>query len=232
MYIWPPNPCFGRNLCYNPSLLCLFGSATQETSERAAVDLTCISHKFIFTCQCFSHGSFLTYIIYFWPVLNSLSYVQFLHLLCLFPASRSLFSKLSSIVAGGPSFFTWQSMVLQRDAPHSQVAIWCDILRIMHPKFLLAARLHLFTIQLDTFCFCKYILNVLLLHCRSWDSLQLDCRSATLTRKINLPTNQKGYDTFETTVGKLLARRIQIYPDYVCLDIILNVILNNFQNNA
>ena len=29
-------------------------------------------------------------------------------------------------------------------------------------------------------------------------------------KKINLPANQKGYDTFETTVGKLLARRIQI----------------------
>ena len=28
--------------------------------------------------------------------------------------------------------------------------------------------------------------------------------------KINLPTNQRGYDTFETTVGKLSARRIQI----------------------
>ena len=31
------------------------------------------------------------------------------------------------------------------------------------------------------------------------------------TRKINLPTNQKVYDNFETTVGKLLARRIQIF---------------------
>ena len=40
--------------------------------------------------------------------------------------------------------------------------------------------------------------------------LQLDCRSATRTQKNNLPANHKGYDTFETTVGKLLARRIQI----------------------
>ena len=61
---------------------------------------------------------------------------------------------------------------------------------------------------------------------------RLDCRSSGRTRKINLPTNQKGYDTFETTVGKLSARRIQIYPDYFCLGIILKVILNNFQNNA
>ena len=52
------------------------------------------------------------------------------------------------------------------------------------------------------------------------------------TRIINLPKNQKGYDTFETTVGKLSARRIQIFPDYFCLGIILKVILNNFQNNA
>ena len=29
-------------------------------------------------------------------------------------------------------------------------------------------------------------------------------------QKINLPANQKGYDNFETTVGKLSARRIQI----------------------
>ena len=40
--------------------------------------------------------------------------------------------------------------------------------------------------------------------------IQLDCRSATHTQKNNLPTNQKGYDTFETTVGKLSARKIQI----------------------
>ena len=62
--------------------------------------------------------------------------------------------------------------------------------------------------------------------------LQLDCQSARRTQKINLPTNQKGYDTFETTVGKISARRIQIFPDYFCLGVILKVILNNFQNNA
>ena len=62
--------------------------------------------------------------------------------------------------------------------------------------------------------------------------LQLDCWSATRTRIINLPTNQKGYDTFETTVGKLSARRIRFCPVYFCLGIILKVILNNFQNNA
>ena len=41
--------------------------------------------------------------------------------------------------------------------------------------------------------------------------LHLDCFSWRRTRIINLPANQKGYDTFETTVGKLSARRIQIY---------------------
>ena len=34
--------------------------------------------------------------------------------------------------------------------------------------------------------------------------------------KINLQANHKGYDTFETTVGKLLARRIQICFDIFC----------------
>ena len=67
---------------------------------------------------------------------------------------------------------------------------------------------------------------------RTTRGLQLDCRSVRRTRIINLPENQKGYDTFETTVGKLSARRIQIYPDYFCLGIILKVILNNFQNNV
>ena len=32
--------------------------------------------------------------------------------------------------------------------------------------------------------------------------------------KINLPANQKGYNTFETTAGKLSARRIQIFRIY------------------
>ena len=41
--------------------------------------------------------------------------------------------------------------------------------------------------------------------------------SSGRTRIINLPTNQKGYDTFETTVGKLSARKIQIYPDWFCV---------------
>ena len=35
--------------------------------------------------------------------------------------------------------------------------------------------------------------------------------------KNNLQANQKGYDTFETTVGKLSARRIQICRVYVFL---------------
>ena len=43
--------------------------------------------------------------------------------------------------------------------------------------------------------------------------LQLDYRSARRTREINLQTNQKSYDNSETTVGKLLAGRIQICPN-------------------
>ena len=45
-----------------------------------------------------------------------------------------------------------------------------------------------------------------------YHELQQDCRSAIRTRKINLPVNQKGEDNSETTVGKLWARRIQIFP--------------------
>ena len=40
--------------------------------------------------------------------------------------------------------------------------------------------------------------------------IQLDCSPSKRTWKINLPTYRKGYDKFETTCGKLLARRIQI----------------------
>ena len=64
------------------------------------------------------------------------------------------------------------------------------------------------------------------------NDIQLDWASAPEPTKINLPANQKGYDTFETTVGKLSARRIKTSRVYFCLGIILKVILNNFQNNA
>ena len=67
-----------------------------------------------------------------------------------------------------------------------------------------------------------YILNI----------IQLDCRSFGRTQIFNLPTSQKGYDTFETTIGKLSARRIQIFWAYFCLGNILKVILNIFRNNA
>ena len=43
----------------------------------------------------------------------------------------------------------------------------------------------------------------------SWIERQLPSR-----QKINLPTNQKGYDKSETTDEKLSARRIQIYLVY------------------
>ena len=42
--------------------------------------------------------------------------------------------------------------------------------------------------------------------------------------KNNLPAKQKGYDNSETTVEKLSPRRIQIYPDYFFLGVILKVI--------
>ena len=41
--------------------------------------------------------------------------------------------------------------------------------------------------------------------------IQLDCRSTICTQKIYLPANRTGYDHSETTVGKLSARRIQIF---------------------
>ena len=40
--------------------------------------------------------------------------------------------------------------------------------------------------------------------------IQLDWTSSLSRQKFNFPANQKGYDNFETTIGKLLARRIQI----------------------
>ena len=43
--------------------------------------------------------------------------------------------------------------------------------------------------------------------------------SDTHTHKIDLPVNRKGDDTFETTVGKLSARRIQIWLVYFSVTI-------------
>ena len=84
---------------------------------------------------------------------------------------------------------------------------------------------------------CRVLLINCSIHCSAFivifqDEVQLDCFSWRRTRIINFSTNQKGYDTFETTVGKLSVRRIQIFPEYFCLGNILKVILNNFQNNA
>ena len=47
--------------------------------------------------------------------------------------------------------------------------------------------------------------------------IELDWLSAIRTQKINSRTNQKGYDKSETTVGKLLARRIQICLVHFCV---------------
>ena len=49
------------------------------------------------------------------------------------------------------------------------------------------------------------------------DILQLDWTSNMSRQQINLSANQKGYDTFETTVGKLSARRIQIFRVHFCV---------------
>jgi len=48
------------------------------------------------------------------------------------------------------------------------------------------------------------------------ECLQLDWTSKTSRRKINFPTNQKGYDTFESTVGKLSTSIIQLFEVCFC----------------
>ena len=50
---------------------------------------------------------------------------------------------------------------------------------------------------------------------RSSKYAQLDWTPSRNTKN-NLPTNRKGYDNSEPTVGKLLARRIQLFFDYFC----------------
>ena len=50
-----------------------------------------------------------------------------------------------------------------------------------------------------TFCLCSPRITY------SWIADQLSAQ------KNNLPANHKGYDNSETTVGKLLARKIQIF---------------------
>ena len=65
-----------------------------------------------------------------------------------------------------------------------------------------------------------------------WVDVPLECWSGMRTRNIHSPTNQRGDDAFETAVGKVSARSIQIRVVYVCTGILLKVILNCFQNNA
>ena len=48
-------------------------------------------------------------------------------------------------------------------------------------------------------------------------TVQLDWISQYEPTKINSPTDQKGYDSSETTVGKLSTRRIQIFLIHFCL---------------
>ena len=55
------------------------------------------------------------------------------------------------------------------------------------------------------------------IYCLTFSLLQLDWTLSRNTRKINSPTNQKGYDNSETTVGKLSARKIQIFQVHYCV---------------
>ena len=71
-------------------------------------------------------------------------------------------------------------------------------------------------------------------NCTTVDSLelQLDWTSSISRRNINLPTNQKGYDNSETTVGKHLARRIQIFRVYFSVIIFHLLIFKTRENMA
>ena len=62
--------------------------------------------------------------------------------------------------------------------------------------------------------------------------VQLDCTPSTRTRKINPLTNQKCYENFETTIGKLLAKRIQICGDCFCKDRFDLFFQNKFPNHV
>ena len=61
----------------------------------------------------------------------------------------------------------------------------------------------------------------------SWIADQRDAKENLICQQIRRVTA-----ILRPPFRKLSGRRIQIYPDYCCLDIILKVILNNFQNNA
>ena len=68
----------------------------------------------------------------------------------------------------------------------------------------------------STTCMTAFLLTI----CCMWFpsqvlfAIQLDCQSARRTRKNNLPMNQKGYDNCKPIVGKVSARRIQIFRVY------------------
>ena len=61
--------------------------------------------------------------------------------------------------------------------------------------------------------------------------LQLDWTPSRNKRKIKSPMNQEDYDNSETTVGKLLTRRIQIFWVHCC-EIHFIFLSKNFPNNA
>ena len=50
-----------------------------------------------------------------------------------------------------------------------------------------------------------------------WCRLQLNWLSAIRKRKINSLTNRQGYDKSETSIGKLLAKKIQICCEHFCI---------------
>ena len=62
--------------------------------------------------------------------------------------------------------------------------------------------------------------------------MQLDCQSATRTRKVNLPANQKGYDDSETTAGKLWSRRIHICCDYFLNQFLVSYVLKHVETGT
>ena len=68
-------------------------------------------------------------------------------------------------------------------------------------------------LQFPHLCMLQY------LHLSCWLGfvLQLGWTSKMSRRKINFQKNQKGYDYSETTIGKLSARKIQIFQVYLCV---------------
>ena len=89
-----------------------------------------------------------------------------------------------------------------------QVAIFCNQLQIFTVGYNMAKQPAIIISNVFMYLLTYYVGKLKKKHVRML--LQLDCFSWRRTRIINLVSSQKGYDTFETTVGKLSTRRIQI----------------------